>query len=156
MMKTVSLFVCSAACLCLCACSNGTKDAQASPSYSASLSTYSPSAASKAASVPTIIPTAEPTAVPVPTAESTGIDPSFKAAMDAYEAFFNEYVTFMQKYQNAEDTASMLSDYLQWMNKYKDTMTKLDSIDENALSSADQAYYLEVMARILNRLAEVQ
>jgi hypothetical protein len=155
-MKTVSLFICSAVCVCLCACSNGTKEAQASPSYSASLSTYSPIAASKAASVPTAIPTAEPTAVPVPTAESTGIDPSFKAAMDAYESFFDGYVAFMQKYQNAEDTASMLSDYLQWMNKYTDTMTKLDSIDENALSAADQAYYLEVMARILNRLAEVQ
>ncbi|NLH62831.1 MAG: hypothetical protein GX478_01395 [Erysipelotrichaceae bacterium] len=159
-MKTVSLFICSAACLCLYACSSEKKEAQVSPSYAASASTYSSIATAKATYAPTVVPTAAPTAAPTATpaatAESTGNDASFKAAMDSYESFFDGYVAFMQKYQNSDDTASMLSDYLKWMSKYTDTMTKLDSIDENSLSAADDAYYLEVMARILNKLAEVQ
>ena len=86
-----------------------------------------------------------------------GIDPKFKEAMDSYEAFFDEYVEFMKKYSdpNNTDVMSMLTDYSNYMQKYADTMNKLNEIDENSLNAAEAAYYTKVMARITAKLAEV-
>ena len=49
----------------------------------------------------------------------------------------------------------MLSDLADYMTKYSETMLKLDEIDEDSLSAADLAYYTEVNARIMKKLAEV-
>ncbi len=77
-----------------------------------------------------------------------GIRPDFKEAMDSYEAFFDEYIDFMTRYKNADNPASMLLDYTSFMKRYADTMEKLDAINEDELSSAESAYYTDVMARI--------
>ena len=45
---------------------------------------------------PTPAPTPEPTPTPEPETEKSGIRPEFKESMDAYEAFFDEYVSFMK------------------------------------------------------------
>lgn len=86
--------------------------------------------------------------------DSGEVTPSFKEAMDSYEEFFNQYAEFMQRYSDEGYPASMLQDYMNMLQQYNDCMEKLDAIDEDSLSAADEAYYLEVMARIEQKLLE--
>lgn len=86
--------------------------------------------------------------------ENTEIDPDFKAAMDSYEAFFDEYCEFMKKYNNSDDTISMMADYASYMAQYADTMEKMEAIDEDDLSDAEVMYYAEVSTRISQKLLE--
>lgn len=88
-------------------------------------------------------------------ASSGTVNADFKATMDSYESFVNEYVTFIKKYENSSDASAMLQDYSAYMSKYADLSSKIDSIDENSLSSADYKYYTEVMARVSKKLAEI-
>lgn len=76
--------------------------------------------------------------------------------MDSYEAFMNEYVDFMIKYKDSDNAVSMLADYSSMMSRYADMMETIDAIDEGSLSAADDAYYLQVQSRVLQRLSEVQ
>lgn len=80
----------------------------------------------------------------------------FRAMMDGYEQFMNSYVEFMKKYESSDDTASMLADYGSMMQQYSEWSQKFDSVDESSLSAEDQAYYLEVQGRVLQKLSEVQ
>lgn len=86
---------------------------------------------------------------------TSGVNVNFKATMDSYEEFFNDYVDFMKKYKNSTDITSMASDYADYMTKYSDMMQKLNDIKSEDLSTADLAYYNEVNARITKKLAEV-
>ena len=81
---------------------------------------------------------------------------SFRETMDGYEQFMNSYVEFMKKYEDSDDTTSMLADYGSMMQQYSDWSQKFDDIDESSLSAEDQAYYLEVQGRVLQKLSEVQ
>lgn len=81
---------------------------------------------------------------------------SFREAMDSYEAFFDEYAAFMQKYKASSDAASMLADYSSFLTRYADVMQKIGAIDSSSLSADDAAYYLQVMARIEQKLASIQ
>lgn len=85
----------------------------------------------------------------------SGVAPAFKATMDAYESFFDEYVDFMLRYEEGGSSVQMLVDYSSMMARYAETMQSLDEIDSDSLSAADAAYYAEVMARITARLAEL-
>lgn len=84
-----------------------------------------------------------------------GVSADFKALMDSYEEFFDSYVAFMKKYKASTDQVSMMSDLADYMGKYSDMMAKLDAIDSKSLSDADAAYYAEVSARVMKKLAEV-
>lgn len=84
-----------------------------------------------------------------------GVSSDFKALMDSYEEFFDSYVAFMKKYKASTDQVSMMSDLADYMGKYSDMMAKLDAIDSKSLSDADAAYYAEVSARVMKKLAEV-
>lgn len=79
----------------------------------------------------------------------------FKETMDEYEEFMNDYVDFMKKYENSDDTASMLADYGEMMSQYAEFTEKIDAINEDELSSSDYAYYMEVTGRVNQKLAEL-
>lgn len=87
--------------------------------------------------------------------DSGVVTPSFKEAMDSYEAFFDEYIEFMKKYKDDPTNLDYLTDYADYLAKYTDYMKKLNDIDEDSLSDADLAYYLEVNQRITKKLLEV-
>ncbi len=118
--------------------------------------TVKPSAAPRP--IVTAVPTAKPapTAAPAPetTASPAGVSPEFKAMMDSYEAFFDEYIAFMKTMSDDPDNTLMLLKYASMVTQYAETMEKLDAIDESKLSPADDAYYIEVMARIEVKLLE--
>lgn len=86
---------------------------------------------------------------------SDEIRPEFKEALDSYEAFFDEYITFMKKYAESNNPISMLTDYTSYMTQYIDMMDKLDKLDDGDLNNAEILYYAEVSARINQKLLEV-
>ncbi len=83
------------------------------------------------------------------------VTPEFKELMDSYEHFFDEYVDFMKKYKDSTNQISMLADMTEYMTKYSDMLSKLESVDDSELSAADSVYYLEVSRRIMKKLAEI-
>ena len=89
-----------------------------------------------------------------PTPKASGVTPEFKESMDSYEAFFNEYCEFMKAMSDDPTNFNYLLEYTDMLTQYADTMEKLDAIDEKELSPADDAYYIEVMARIEIKLLE--
>ena len=100
-------------------------------------------------------------AVEASSGQSSGeVTPEFKEMMDSYEAFMNQYCDFMVKYVNATnsgDSATLLAmttDYANLVQQELDWASKIDGIDESALSPADDAYYLEVQGRVLKKLGE--
>ena len=99
---------------------------------------------------------AEPTeAVGSQNGNNSGIDPDFKAAMDSYEAFFDEYVEFMRKYKESDNSILMLADYTSFLTKYTQAMSDLEKMKTNDLSVEEFAYYTEVMLRINQKLLTV-
>ncbi len=76
------------------------------------------------------------------------VTPEFKELMDSYRAFFEQYVEFMRVYTVSENPFELLGQYTEFMLKYTDALDKLDSIDEEILSPADDAYYLETLLYI--------
>ncbi len=87
--------------------------------------------------------------------EDIGVSASFKETMDSYEAFMDEYVEFMEKYSKSDDVIGMLGEYTEFMSKYSDYMSKIQAIDQDELSVADAAYYLEVTTRVTQKLLKV-
>ena len=88
-------------------------------------------------------------------AQTDGLDPEFKAAMDSYEAFFDEYVAFMIAYKESDDVVSMAGEYTAMMTEYLETMTALQEVDQETLSDEEALYYAEVMLRINQKLLEI-
>nr|WP_296955006.1 DUF6591 domain-containing protein [uncultured Mediterraneibacter sp.] len=79
-----------------------------------------------------------------------------KETIDSYESFMNEYVEFMKKYNDSDDTASMLADYSKMMTKYADYTQKIDDLSDKDLTTAENAYLLEVQSRVLVKINEIQ
>ena len=93
----------------------------------------------------------EPT--PEPAQSNTGGD--FKAYMDSYEAYIDEYVAFMQKYQDGGQPVSMLSDYMEMLQKQQEMTDAFNSYDQSQLSNEELQYYLEVQNRVNQKLLSV-
>ncbi len=93
---------------------------------------------------------------PAATESSAGGSSDFRATMDAYEAFMNEYCDFMETYSSdSSNVVAMATDYANMMSRYSDMTEQIDAIDESSLSAEDLAYYTEVMGRVNARLLEI-
>lgn len=98
----------------------------------------------------------EPSTTPADPGDDTGkIRDKFKAAMDSYEKFFDEYVAIMQKYQQNPTDLSILADYAKYAGQYADMMQKMEAWEDEELNAAETAYYIEVQARISKKLLEI-
>lgn len=85
-----------------------------------------------------------------------GMRPEFKAAMDSYEVFMNEYVDFMKKYTANPGDISLLMDYANYMGKYSDFVDDFEEWeDDDEMNMAETAYYIDVQARVNKKLLEV-
>lgn len=85
----------------------------------------------------------------------TGVRPEFKETMDSYELFFDEYISFMTKYTDSGNPATMLIDYGKYMLQVKDTMKKMEALGDDDLNDAELLYYIEVTSRIYTKLAAI-
>ena len=85
------------------------------------------------------------------------VTPSFKEEMDAYEAFYDEYIDFMKKYYSggSVNLGDMLNDYNKMIEKEMEWAEKIDAVDESTLSPADDAYFLMVTLRIEEKLLSI-
>ena len=81
------------------------------------------------------------------------VDPEFKQLMDEYESFYDDYIEFMEKYNSdSANIINMMGDYSEMMSKMASWSEKIDAIDADSLSPADNAYYLLVTMRIEKKL----
>lgn len=101
-----------------------------------------------------VTPTPAPTPEPTPAPQASGIRPEFKASMDAYEAFFDEYVAFMKTVDEANMGMDTMLKYYDFLTKYTEAMEALEAIDESELTEEEDLYYLDVMLRIDKKLLE--
>lgn len=85
--------------------------------------------------------------------DASGVDPDFKEYMDSYEKFMNEYCDFMESYNSAD--ATQLLKYTQLVAEYAEYTSKVDSYNEDNLSTEDYQYFVDVTARVDKRLLEV-
>ena len=87
---------------------------------------------------------------------NNGLRPNFKKAMDDYEAFMNEYVEFMNKFNSNPTDTSLLKDYSNYLSKYTKAMDSFEKWDEEDMNDAETKYYLEVETRVNKKLLEIQ
>ncbi len=89
--------------------------------------------------------------------ESTdnSLNSDFKAAMDSYENFMDEYVEFMKKYKANPSDLGLLADYADYMSKYADFVEDFGKWENENMSAAETAYYIDVQARVNKKLLEV-
>ena len=60
-----------------------------------------------------------------------------------------------KKYQNNPNDAKLLADYAKYMSKYADMCDKFDKWESQDLNTTEQAYYIDVQARVSKKLLEV-
>ena len=83
------------------------------------------------------------------------IRPEFKAAMDAYEEFYDEYCDLMAQYAKNPSNLSLLGKYGQMMTKMAEVDAAFEKWNDADMTTAEAAYYLEVNGRVLQKLAKV-
>ena len=82
-----------------------------------------------------------------------GMRPEFKKAMDSYEEFFDEYIAFTKKYSDSDASdLNLLADYVDYMEKYADTMADMEAWNSKEMNQEELNYYIEVQARISQKL----
>ena len=66
----------------------------------------------------------------------------------------DEYVAFMQKYMKADPVSmiGMMGDYTRILTRYTEFAEKMDAFDEEDLTNAELAYYIEVTSRVSQKL----
>lgn len=84
-----------------------------------------------------------------------GIRPEFKEAMDAYEAFYDEYCAFMKKYMANPTDLSLLGEYSGMMQEALDVDEAFARWESEDMNSAELSYYLEVTGRVSQKLLDV-
>lgn len=81
------------------------------------------------------------------------VTPEFKEEMDAYEEFYDKYIEFMGKYLSGKGNyMQMLEDYTKMMEDVLEWDAKIEAVDESKLNSADDAYYLYITERVMEKL----
>ncbi len=89
------------------------------------------------------------------TVSSTEISTEFKDSMDGYEKFFDEYISIVKKYKDNPTDISILSDYSNYISQYTEIMADFEAWEDEELTTAELAYYIEVQGRIAQKLLEI-
>lgn len=84
-----------------------------------------------------------------------GMRPEFKEAMDSYEEFYNSYYDLLKKYENNPADLTLLTEYMNMLEKAEKMEESLEAWDEDEMNDAELAYYLDVTNRILKKAADI-
>ncbi len=84
--------------------------------------------------------------------KASGIRPEFKEMMDSYEAFYDEYISFMQKMNEDPTNMELLNGYYDLLSKELEWSKKMEALDESSMTDEEAAYYVEVTARVSQKL----
>ena len=109
----------------------------------------------EAVSEETVTEAAETEATETEAETSAGMRPEFKEAMDAYEAFYQEYCEFMKKYQENPMDLTLLAGYADMITKEQEMTSALDKWKSDDMNDAEMKYYIEVTARIEKMMIDV-
>ena len=85
--------------------------------------------------------------------QASGIRPDVKEAIDAYEAFIDEYCEFITVYSDDPTNAELIAEYLEFMVKLEEEERKIDALDKD-LTEEEDVYYTEVLLRCSEKLNE--
>lgn len=83
---------------------------------------------------------------------SGGLRPEFKAAMDSYEAFYDEYLDVLKKYQNNPSDLTLLSEYTDIMERSLEVNANFEAWGSKDMNQDEALYYIEVSGRIAQKL----
>lgn len=83
------------------------------------------------------------------------IRPEFKEAMDAYEAFYDEYCKFMEEYKKNPTDLSLLGKYTEMLTKLDEMNKAFQAWDEDEMSTAELKYYLDVNNRVTQKMIDI-
>lgn len=84
-----------------------------------------------------------------------GMRPEFKAAMDSYEEFYEEYCEVLKKYKENPADVTILTEYSELMEQSIEMGEKFEEWDEDELNADELKYYVEVNGRVTQMLVEV-
>lgn len=84
--------------------------------------------------------------------DANGLRPSFKEAMDSYEAFYNEYCDFMVQYESNPTDLALLARYGVLLGRLAEMDQKFEAWEDEDLNNAELSYYLGVTTRIQQKL----
>ena len=106
---------------------------------------------------PTEAPTTAPTEAPTEPTQLLvdGMRPEFKEAMDAYEAFYDEYCAFMVKYSQNPTDFNLLMQYAGMLTKLGEMDEAFKQWDQEELNNAELKYYLEVNNRVMQKMVDI-
>ena len=84
-----------------------------------------------------------------------GLRKEFKDAMDSYEAFCDEYCSFMTQYMQNPTDLSLLSRYAGMLSKYQKLSEDFEKWEQQDLNAAEMKYYLEVQSRVAKKMMDI-
>lgn len=84
-----------------------------------------------------------------------GMRKEFKDAMDSYEAFYDEYCDFMKKYSENPSDLTLIAEYGNMVAKLAEMDKKFEEWDNGELNNEEAKYYVEVTARIAQKLISI-
>lgn len=74
--------------------------------------------------------------------DNNSVDPDLKKFLDEYEVFIDDYIAFMTRYNESENTAELMTDYIKMISRYGTMEESLSKNDEENMLPADEVYYL--------------
>ena len=74
--------------------------------------------------------------------DNNSVDPDLKKFLDEYEVFIDDYIAFMTRYNESENTAELMTDYIKMISRYGTMEESLSKYDEENMLPADEVYYL--------------
>ena len=86
-------------------------------------------------------------------APASGIRPEIKEAIDAYEAFVDEYCAFIETVNEDPTNAELLAAYIEYVDKLEEEERKMDALDKD-LTEEEEDYYIEVLDRCNKKIME--
>ena len=87
--------------------------------------------------------------------DADGLRPEFKAAMDSYETFFNDYCDFMIEYEKNPTDLGLLAKMPGMLADLAEMEKAFAAWEDDDLSNAELTYYIEVQGRVTKKLVDV-
>lgn len=100
-------------------------------------------------------PSQEPAESDAPSGPEAGIRPEFQEAMDSYEAFYDQYCDILETYSENPTDLDILGEYSDMLLKSAEMSKAFEKWEDEELSEAELAYYLEVNNRVAQKLLAV-
>lgn len=83
------------------------------------------------------------------------IDPDFKKAMDSYEEFMFDYVDFIKDYNSNPSDLKLIAEYSEYLINLEKVEKDFEKLDEDDMTDAELAYYIDVQARVNKKMLEL-